>query len=236
MHKPIHVGFIADGCRRWALSRNLPVLEGYMEAMRHMYRVSIEWCFLEKSIKYVTIFALSTENFEKRPKEILDKVFQSMEWLFGVLLEDKKISENGIKIQFVGNLQVLPRSLRKLAEDLDRYTQLNSTHVLTLCTVFGGRWELVEGIKHIVNDVLKGHIQPEEIREKTVAESIPSSILPDLDIVVRTAEHRISNFMLWRMAYAEVYFVQKYFQDFSKEDLEVILEDFAETERRYGGY
>lgn len=235
IHKPIHIGFIADGCRRWALSRNLSILEGYMEAMRHIYRVSIDWCFLEKSIKYVTIFALSTENFAKRPRAVLDKIFQSMEWLFGELLEDPKISDHGIRVQFIGNVKALPHSLRKLSENLDRYTRSNSRYILTLCTVFGGRWEIVEGIKRIVDQVLGGFIQPYEISDRTVTENIPTSGLPDLDIVVRTAEHRISNFMLWRIPYAELYFVRKYFQDFSRADLDEILEDFANIERRYGG-
>lgn len=234
--RPIHIGFIADGCRRWALSRNLPILEGYMQALQHMYRVAIDWCFLEKSIKYVTIFALSTENFAKRPPDILDAVFQSMEWLFRKMLEDTKISDNNIKIQFIGNVQVLPSSLRKLTEDLSNSTQSNSEYILTLCIVFGGRWEIVEGVRKIIEKALRGDIRLEEINERTVSENIPTSGLPDIDIVVRTAEHRISNFMLWRIPYAEVYFVKKYFQDFSKEDLHDILKDFAKTERRYGDH
>lgn len=225
---PTHLGFIMDGNRRWAKARSLPSFEGHREGHRAAKRVA-EACF-ERGIRYVTLYAFSTENWQRAA----DEVSFIMKRLAVVVSarEIKYYQKNGIRIRFLGlrtNFEpILQKALRRTEEatkDLTRGT-------LAICLDYGGQQEIVDAVRKCVEDGLRA----DQITTEAISQRIYQPGIPPLDLVVRTSgEQRISNFMLWRISYSELMFVQKHWPDMTKDDVTVIIEEYSRRSRRFGG-
>jgi len=224
---PAHVAVIMDGNGRWAQRKGLPRVEGHRRGSEALKR-TIQAC-MELGVKYLTVYAFSTENWN-RPKE---EVGFLMDLLMAAL--DKEIDElnkNGIRLRFFGRLEMIDHKLKHRIKAAEELTKNNGALNLTIMFSYGGRAEIVDAVKSIVN---KG-IKSDKISEETVSENIYTAELPDPDLLIRTAgEMRVSNFMLWQIAYSELWVTDTLWPDFGKEHLLQAIEDYGRRVRKYGG-
>ncbi len=223
---PVHVGIIMDGNGRWARARGLNRLAGHRAGTENLRRI-VRAC-ADFGIKYLTVFAFSTENWA-RPKEEVDGLMEIMEEFI-----DKEIDEldaEGVQIRHVGKLDGIPERLKtKIKMSIER-TRHNNRLVLSVAFNYGGRDEIVQAVRKIVAE----GIPPDEITEETIANHLYTAGMPDPDLVIRTSgEIRISNFLLWQSAYAEWYFTPRFWPDFGREDLIAAIADYNRRERRFG--
>jgi undecaprenyl diphosphate synthase len=195
----------------------------------------MEWCFGSLPISHLTFFGVSTENFQKRPQELLDPVLRSVEWLLRTLKSDERIAQKKVKVRFIGCTDLFPSEIRDLINDLEHTTSANNNYFLTVCAPFGGKQEIVDAARRIASLADSQRIAIEDITEELFEKNLDTACLPNIDLLIRTAERRISNFALWKLAYSEIYFFEKFFPDLMKEDLDGVLKSFSKTERRYGG-
>ncbi len=223
---PTHVAIIMDGNGRWAKARGLPRLAGHRAGVDNLRRI-IRAC-VEFGIQYLTIFAFSTENWA-RPKEEVDGLMSIMEEVIDRELDE--LDAEGVQIRHVGKLEgVRPDLQAKIRYAVER-TRHNDRLVLNVAFNYGGRDEIVQAIRRIIQD----GVPPEEVNEELVSRYLYTADCPDPDLVIRTSgEVRISNFLLWQSAYAEWYFTPVYWPDFDKEELRKALEDYSRRERRFG--
>ncbi len=223
---PTHVAIIMDGNGRWAQARGLPRLAGHRAGTENLRRI-IEAC-VEFGIRYLTIYAFSTENWA-RPKDEVEGLMSIMEEVI-----DKEVPElhrQGVQIRHIGALEgVRPELQRKIREAI-ALTRHNRRLVLVVAFNYGGRAEIV----HAVRQILAAGLKPEEVTETTFAQYLYTAGIPDPDLVIRTSgEQRISNFLLWQTAYSEWYFTPVYWPDFDKGELRKALEAYSRRERRFG--
>jgi undecaprenyl diphosphate synthase len=223
---PAHVAIIMDGNGRWAKSRGLPRLAGHragVENLRRIIEASIEF-----GIKYLTIYAFSTENWGRPVDEVqgLMRLFEDV-----IDRELQELYDQGVQLRHLGRLDRLkPRFRNKVIKAIE-YTQTNDRLVLNVAFNYGGRDELVCAIQRIVRDGVK----PEEVTDELVSNYLFTTGVPDPDLIIRTSgELRASNFLIWQGAYSEWYFPPTYWPDFDKEELRRALLEFAHRERRYG--
>ncbi|MCU0653413.1 MAG: polyprenyl diphosphate synthase [Candidatus Pacebacteria bacterium] len=220
---PRHIGLITDGNRRWAKNHGLPSLEGHrqgFEAAKKVFRTAYE-----RGIKEFTAWAFSTENWNRSAEEIdyLMKLFET--WLKH-LSDD--YAKKGVRIRVFGQIERVPDSLQRAAAAAVEKTAQNSAATFNLALSYGGRDEIVQGIKKIA----AAGIKPEDITEQTVSKNL---WLPDADLIIRTGgEKRLSGFMAWQSVYAELFFIDKYLPDFMPQDLDKILAEYAQRNRRFG--
>jgi undecaprenyl diphosphate synthase len=228
---PGHVAIIMDGNGRWARKRKLPRIAGHT-ASRETVRLVVRTC-ARLGISTLTLYTFSQENW-KRPRlevhalmKLLEEVLES---------EYLELNENNIRLTWMGKLDGLPDGTRrKLLQTSERLSG-NTGMVLNLALSYGGRTEIVEATRRIAQEVRAGKLDPEELDEKTFADHLYLPELPEPDLLIRTSgEQRISNFLLWQMAYTELYFTDVLWPDFSEEDLLLALRAFQNRERRFGG-
>lgn len=227
---PRHVAIIMDGNGRWARKRGGIRVFGHKSAIKAV-RDTIEGA-AEIGLEYVTLYAFSTENW-KRPKTEVNAL---MELLVNTIKkETPTLIENNIRLRTIGNTAALPaKAQENLAESME-ITRNNSRMTLTLALSYGGRWDVMEAIKKIAAKAVQGEIVPEEIDEYLLRQHMSTGFLPDPELLIRTSgEFRISNFLLWEIAYAEIFISQKLWPDFRREDLYEALLDFQKRERRFG--
>jgi undecaprenyl diphosphate synthase len=224
---PAHVAIIMDGNGRWAAARHLPRMAGHREGTENLRRV-ITAC-VEFGIKYLTIYAFSTENW-KRPK---DEVFGLMQIMADALEKEVgELNKQGVRITHIGRLEKLDETLRQGIIKAVELTKNNGRLFLNVAWNYGGRDELV----YAVQEIIKKGFRPEDLTEATIAENLFTSGIPDPDLVIRTSgEHRISNFLTWQSAYSEWYFTETLWPDFDKEELRKAILDFSSRSRRFGG-
>ncbi len=227
---PTHIGFIMDGNGRWAKKRGLPRSLGHVEGGRNFKRI-MQYC-KDIGIPYISFYVFSTENW-KRPKEEIDGILNIMR---EYLSEVQKHLGDGVRAIFLGDKSVYPDDIRekmiKLEQDTAHHTQMT---VLLACN-YGGRDELAHAARLIAEKVQTGQIVPEDITEATVAEHLYTAGMPDVDLVIRpSGELRLSNYLIWQCAYAEYYFTNVLWPDFTPEELNKALIDFAGRGRRFGG-
>lgn len=224
---PLHIGFIMDGNRRWAKERGLPSFEGHRAGLNNgVYKV-LDECH-KRGVKHVTLFAFSTENWN-RSKEEIDYLIR----LFRNMINDKlqELHEKNIRLNFIGHLTDWPKKMQSEMKRAMDLTSNNTGMTVNVALSYGGRAEIVDAAKRIVAEGLK----PEEITEKKFAEYIYEAGQPDPDIIVRTSgEQRISGFMLWQSAYAEFYFTNKYWPDFDEAEVDKVITEYNRRERRFG--
>lgn len=220
---PYHLGIILDGNRRWAEARNLSIGEGHKKGAETVKNV-INWC-RDRGVKILTLFAFSTENW-KRPK---NEVNFLMDLGKKVLDKDfKKLTEQGIKFRMIGERKSLPKAVVLSIEKLEDITKNNNKMTFNLALSYGGRAEIVDAIKKIVEK----KIPPEKITEEVIKENLWTS---DVDLIIRTGKvQRLSNFLIWQAAYSELYFSNKYWPDFSEKDLDEAFADYALCQRKFG--
>jgi undecaprenyl diphosphate synthase len=224
---PTHIGIIMDGNGRWALSRGLPRLAGHRAGTENLRRV-IEAC-IEFGIKYLTIYAFSTENWGRPVEEVqgLMRIFENV-----IDRELQQLDDQGVKLRHIGRLDRLKPAFRKKVLEAVEKTKHNDRLVLNVAFNYGGRDEIVYAIQAMIRDGAK----TEEVNENLVNKYLYTAGVPDPDLIIRTSgELRGSNFLLWQGAYSEWYFPATYWPDFDKEELRRALEEFNHRERRYGG-
>lgn len=228
---PEHVAFIMDGNGRWAKKRGLPRFKGHEEGARRIIDLASS---AEKfGIKAVTLYAFSTENW-KRPKEEVDYIFS----LLKKALNDRKekILEKNIKVRFIGKIYELETSVRDTMLEIMEITKNNTGVILNLAINYGGKSEIVEVVKNIAKDCLDGKQDIKAINEECVENYLMTKGLPKIDLMVRTSgEVRLSNFLLWQLAYSELVFTETYWPDFGEKELEKVLIEYQSRDRRFGG-
>ncbi len=227
---PKHVAIIMDGNGRWAKKKGLFRAAGHEKGTKAV-REAVEGS-AEIGVKHLTLYAFSTENWN-RPKLEVDTLMKLL--VNSLKKEIKTLQENNIRLNAIGNLENLPEKARKeLLEVIDK-TKSNTHMVLTLALSYGSREELIKTIKEISNKVKNGVISPHLINEAVINEHLYTKKLPDVDLLIRTSgEQRISNFLLWQIAYAELYFTEILWPDFKRTDLFEAILNYQKRERRFG--
>lgn len=223
---PQHVGIIMDGNGRWAIARGQPRLAGHRAGVENLRRTIT--ATVEFGIKYLTIYAFSTENWGRPPEEIRGLMFLLDEVLQKELDE---LHRQGVQLRHIGRLEGLAPRTQAMVLDAVEMTRHNTRLVLNVAFNYGGRAEIVHAIRRIITD----GVRPENVTEELVNQYLYTAGQPDPDLIIRTAgEIRVSNFLLWQAAYAEYYAADVYWPDFDKNEYRRALEHFASRERRFG--
>jgi undecaprenyl diphosphate synthase len=228
---PSHVAIIMDGNGRWAEARGLPRAAGH-RAGRDAIRPTIEAC-REIGVKILTLYAFSTENWQ-RPA---DEVGGLMELLHESLIQEAdELHRNGIRLLMSGDLEAISPEIRREITRVETLTRDNQALVLNFALNYGGRAELVRAARQVAARVREGRFDPDAIDEATIAGALYTADLPDPDLIIRTGgEQRLSNFLLWQAAYAELCFDDVYWPDFDREHLFAAIAEYQRRQRRFGG-
>lgn len=224
---PNHIGYIVDGNRRWAKKHGLPTYEGHL-AGYNAFRDVAEASF-EAGVKYVSAYSFSTENW-KRSEEEVSKI---MNLILKMLKSDFPMFEkNGIKLVVLGSRERVGKKLLKAIDETVARTAKNTAGTIALCFNYGGQTEIVDAVKKIV----KSGVPPEKITDELIEKNLYAPEIPPVDMIVRTSsEQRLSNFMLWRAAYSEMLFLEKFWPDMTKDDVKDIIKEYNKRSRRFGG-
>ena len=227
---PQHLAIIMDGNGRWAKNKGKNRLFGHTKGVKAVQEV-VEECAVLK-IKYLTLYAFSTENWN-RPEEEIGVLMKLL--LSSLKSEFEKLLKNRIKLNVIGNTDQLPLSVQKELDYVIKQTENNSEMTLTLALSYGGREEIESTIKQLAVKVKNNIISPEKIDQSIINEHLYTRDLPDVDLLIRTSgEKRISNFLLWQIAYAELYFSKVLWPDFRKKHLHKAIINYQKRERRFG--
>ncbi|TDO96389.1 isoprenyl transferase [Marinomonas balearica] len=228
---PNHVAIIMDGNNRWAKKKLLPSIAGHTAGAGAVRR-TVE-AAAKAGVKVVTLFAFSSENW-KRPKLEVDGLMNL--FMRSLRKEVKRLNEYNIQLRVVGDMQGFSEKLQREIEEAERATLGNKGMVLVVAANYGGRWDIAQATKRVVQDVLQGNVAVEDINESTLARHMQLADLPEPDLLIRTSgEERISNFLLWQLAYAEFVFLPVLWPDFGEQHFAEALEIFQSRQRRYGG-
>lgn len=227
---PRHIAIIMDGNGRWARARMLPRYVGHREGVNSVRRV-VETC-RDRGVRALTLFAFSSENWQ-RPS---DEVSLLMDLFIHALKKEvDALNRNDIKLRFIGDRAAFPANLRELIELAEDRTRSNTRLDLVIAANYGGHWDITQAFRSLARRVQEGELQPEEISEETIAAEISLADLPVPDLFIRTGgEQRISNFLLWQLAYTELYFTDILWPAFGARELEEALLWYANRQRRFG--
>ena len=228
---PEHVAIIMDGNGRWAVGRGRPRLFGHQAGARRVSEI-VGAC-PDLGVRYLTIFAFSTENWKRTQAEVsgLMTLFRRY-----IIKEAQRLAVNGVRVRFIGDRDRLDATLVRLMDELEALTRSNDRVHLTVALNYGGRDEVTRATRRLAREVAAGHVDPEDVDAEMLASYLDTHTLPDPDLVIRTSgEARISNFLLWQSAYAEYEFVDTLWPDFTADDFADILAGYGKRERRYGG-
>ncbi len=227
---PKHVAVIMDGNGRWAKKQGLMRVRGHEKGTKAV-RQTVETC-AEAGVEHLTLYAFSTENW-KRPKLEVDTLMRLL--VSSLKKELPTLQKNNISLKAVGALELLPASAQAELNEVIKATSSNNHMDLTLALSYGSREELISVIKRISSQVKEGTIDVESIDAQTINENLYTSFLPDVDLLIRTSgEQRVSNFLLWQIAYAELYFTEVLWPDFRREHLIEAFKNYQDRERRFG--
>ncbi len=227
---PRHIAIIMDGNGRWAKKRNLPRIAGHQRGVESV-RVAVETC-VGLGVEVLTLYSFSTENW-KRPQ---DEVSALMRLIVKSLQnETNELNSNNIRLTTIGDINSLPKIVQDELKQAVEKTASNTKMTLNLALSYSGRWELVEAIKHISTQAVSGNIKPEEINEELISKYLTTSGMPDPDLLIRTSgELRISNFLLWQIAYSEIYATEVLWPDFRCKNFLEAVKSYQKRERRFG--
>lgn len=227
---PRHVAFIMDGNGRWAKSRGLPRSVGHKKGAEIVKKI-VE-AASDVGVKYVTLYAFSTENWS-RPQEEVDALMDLLRQY--LKSEFKELKDKGVRIIFIGEQNMLANDIRLSMANLEKETSANNKLTLCIALSYGSRQEIVHAAQKIASMVKRGDISPKDIDIKMFSDMLYTNEIPDPDLLIRTSgEQRISNYLLWQLAYTELAFTHTAWPDFGKEEFMDILKNYSQRERRYG--
>jgi len=228
---PSHVAIVMDGNGRWAKKYHLPRVAGHREGLKALRRI-IE-AVLERGIATLTVFAFSSENWSRPVSEVEDLLA-----LFARGLEKElpTLMRQGISLRVIGDLSGFEEKLRLRIEKAENLTKENQNLTLNIAANYGGRWDILQATRKIADQVMQGLLSPKDIKPEIFNTFLSTHANGDPELLIRTSgEQRISNFLLWQIAYTELYFCEKYWPDFNASDLDNALDWFSRRERRFGG-
>ncbi len=227
---PKHIAIIMDGNGRWAQRRGLPRIAGHREGVNSV-RDIVEACG-QLGVKYLTLYAFSTENW-KRPR---DEVSMLMRLLLKALRDERdRLHKNEVQLKAIGDLAALPQDVQDELLDGIETMKRNTGLTLILALSYSGRWDITNAVRRIVDDVRSGTLRPEDISQDRIASYLSTKDFPDPDLLIRTSgEFRISNFLTWQIAYSELFISPKYWPSFRRKDLYSVIAEFQHRERRFG--
>ncbi|MEE1385565.1 MAG: isoprenyl transferase [Prevotella sp.] len=225
---PQHIAIIMDGNGRWATERGKPRSYGHQAGVETVRRITSECTRL--GVKYLTLYTFSTENWNRPETEIAA--------LMGLVLsslEDEIFMKNNVRFKVIGDIERLPAEVqRKLQETID-HTANNTAMTMVVALSYSARWEITKAMKDIAQKALDGQLSVDDITEDTVSQSLTTASIPDPDLLIRTGgELRISNYLLWQIAYSELYFCDTFWPDFNEADLHKAIADYQHRQRRFG--
>jgi undecaprenyl diphosphate synthase len=223
---PQHIVLFPDGNRRWARQKGIHTLEGHKKGYENLLYFA-EWC-KNRGVKALTAFGFSTENWN-RTKEEVDYLMKLLE---GCLIDNlAKYDKDGVRVRVIGQRDRLPKSLQEAIKKTEEATKNNQNLFLNLAISYGGKWDILNAVKNII----KEGVSTDQIDEKLFEDHLSTAGLPSPDLVIRAGgEMRMSNFVLWQAAYAELYFSPKFWPDFTEQDLDAALAEFDRRSRRFG--
>ncbi len=227
---PKHIAIIMDGNGRWAKKRNLPRVKGHQKGIETVREI-VEAC-VNLGVEFLTLYTFSTENW-KRPKFEVSTLMRLI--VKSLRDETDELNKNNIKLTTIGNIDLLPELVRQELNDAFAKTKNNDKMILNLALSYSGRMELVEAVKKIADDVSEGKIKKEDINEDLISKRLMTENMPDPDLLIRSGgEMRISNFLLWQVAYSELYVCKDFWPDFKTANLVDAIKSYQMRERRYG--
>ncbi|HPE57555.1 MAG TPA: isoprenyl transferase [Bacteroidales bacterium] len=227
---PEHIAIIMDGNGRWARQRSRPRVFGHRHGVTSV-RETAE-AAAELGVKYLTLYAFSTENWS-RPRAEVTALMKLL--VQTIHKETKTLHDNNIRLLAVGNLENLPKVTLDELQDAIKETAHHDRMSMILALSYSSRWEITRAIQEMTKDAKQGKLDPDQVNENLISEYLTTKGIPDPELLIRTSgEYRISNFLLWQIAYAELYFTPKFWPDFRKEDLYEAIIDFQKRERRFG--
>lgn len=227
---PVHVAMIMDGNGRWAKNRGFVRSDGHAEGVSTVHRVTK--LSSDLGIKYLTLYAFSTENWN-RPKDEVDTLMYLIGW--AVERELPELLENNVRINLLGDIERIPEDARERLFYARNATAHCTGLQLNMCLSYSSRWEITEAARQLAQQAAQGKLNPEDITEESISNHLTTAGIPDPDLLIRTGgEFRISNYLLWQIAYSELYFTPALWPDFTDEDYVNALLDFQSRERRFG--
>ncbi|WP_424785680.1 isoprenyl transferase [Prevotella pallens] len=225
---PQHIAIIMDGNGRWATERNKPRSYGHQAGVETVRRITSECTRL--GVKYLTLYTFSTENWNRPSDEIA-----ALMGLVLTSLEDEIFMKNNVRFQVIGDIKRLPVAVAEKLKETIEHTANNNAMTMVVALSYSARWELTEATKQIAIEVQKGEQKVEDIDENIINKHLCTNFMPDPDLLIRTGgEYRISNYLLWQLAYSELYFCNTYWPDFNEADLHTAIADYQKRQRRFG--
>ena len=230
---PQHIAIIMDGNGRWAKQRGLPRTAGHAQGVEAVKRITEECVRL--GVKYLTLYTFSTENWNRPADEI-----SALMGLVLTNLEEEIFMKNNVRFRVIGDIKRLPADVQKRLWEVMEHTADNDAMTMVVALSYSARWEITKAMKDIVwelkqTNLTRATIDPEDITEEVIANHLETYFMPDPDLLIRTGgEQRISNYLLWQIAYSELYFCNTFWPDFDEQALQTAIADFQQRERRYG--
>lgn len=227
---PQHVAIIMDGNGRWANQRQLPRIAGHRAGVENV-RVIVQRC-AELGVKVLTLFAFSSENWRRPPTEV-----RLLMDLFSVALEQEveKLNQNGVRLRVIGDRTQFPRKLQRRIEQAEQVTRENEALTLVIAANYGGRWDITQATRRIAAAAAAGELQPDDISEDLISNYLCLTDVPEPDLFIRSGgEQRISNYLLWQLAYTELYFTAQLWPDFDTAEFDKALHSYSTRQRRFG--
>ena len=225
---PRHIAIIMDGNGRWATERNKPRSYGHQAGVDTVRRITSECTRL--GVKYLTLYTFSTENWNRPAEEI-----HALMGLVLTSLEDEIFMKNNVRFRVIGDIGRLPKEVQEKLHETEEHTRNNSKMTMVVALSYSARWEITEAARQIAEQVKSGELNADDITEDTVSQRLTTNFMPDPELLIRTGgELRISNYLLWQIAYSELYFCDTYWPDFAEEHLHKAIESYQQRQRRFG--
>ncbi len=225
---PRHIAIIMDGNGRWAAERGKERSYGHQAGVETVRRITAECTKL--GVEYLTLYTFSTENWNRPSQEVAA--------LMGLVLsslEDEIFMKNNVRFRVIGDMARLPKEVQAKLEETMEHTANNSAMTMVVALSYSSRWEITDTMRHLAEEVKDGLLRPEDITEESISQRLGTAFMPDPDLLIRTGgELRISNYLLWQIAYTELYFCDTYWPDFNEEDLHKAIASYQRRQRRFG--
>jgi len=227
-HIPQHIAVIMDGNGRWAAERGKERSYGHQAGVDTVRRITSECTRL--GVKFLTLYTFSTENWNRPADEV-----SALMGLVLSSLEDEIFMKNNVRFRVIGDVERLPESVQQKLRETEQHTEKNDAMTMVVALSYSARWEITKAVRDIAADLKAGSIGEEEICEEMVSQKMATSFMPDPDLLIRTGgELRLSNYLLWQLAYSELYFCDTYWPDFGESDLHEAIASYQKRQRRFG--